>query len=64
MANSQLMEVEWDRYKGKNVSLGKERCVLLSGNEKGQVKIEIFQIMYIHTLVSQMRKPRLQEFKQ
>lgn len=57
------MEVEWDRNKGKNVSLGKERCVLLSDNERGQVKIEIFQILYIHTLVSQMRTPRLQEFK-
>ena len=57
------MEVEWDRNKGKNVSLGKERCVLLNDNERGQVKIEIFQILYIHTLVSQMRTPRLQEFK-
>lgn len=62
MANSQV-EAEWDRNKSRNVSLGKERCVPLSDNERGQVKTEIFQITYIHTLVSQMKKPRLQEFK-
>lgn len=45
MANSQV-EVDWDRNESRNISLGKERCVLLSANERGQVKTEIFQIMY------------------
>jgi len=42
------MEVEWDRNKGKNVSLGKERCVLLSDNERGQVKRDISNHVYTH----------------
>lgn len=62
MAKSQV-EVEWNRNKSRNVSLGKERRVLLSDNEKGQVKTEISQITCMHALISQMRKPRLQEFK-